>query len=327
MSGILKSFLGTLAVASAVILAPLSADAEPLVNAAWVELYEDHSDLVLLDVRSDDAFRAGHVAGSVQTSYPGKWRRLDGARGIVLPSAREFGRLVDSLGITAQSYVAIIADTNAPGGAAKAAEVYYTFRYFGHRKVSIVDGGIRALKANGNLSFATGRSRANRTAGYVAQRNRLLLATFDQVYTAMGRTQMVDARRTDQFLGLRKASYVERGGSIPGSRNLPFDWLVADDGTFLDGASMAALLNSVGLVEDSRLIVFGNSSREAALVWFAAYELAGFRKTQLYVGAMAEWAAKDFAPMERRIDLSKKDAGTPAIGNLSSLLLAATPSA
>lgn len=324
MFGIFKKALGSVAILAAATLVSTSVTAKPLVNAAWVQYVEGHENLVLLDVRSQKAFRAGHIAGSVRTSYPGKWRSLEEGRGTVMPTATEFARLADSLGITPRSHVAIIAETRAPGGAATAAEVYFTLRYFGHRYVSIVDGGIAALKANSNLTFETGPSVPTPTTGYYTNRKNLLQADLEQVFTAVGHAQMLDARITEQYLGLRKASYVERAGSIPGSRNLPYKWLLSDDGTFLDDTAIASLLTTIGLDKNRRMIVFGNSSREAALVWFAAYELARFRKTQLYVGAMAEWAAKDFTPMVRPTELSSADEKKPAL-RLSGLTRNAAP--
>lgn len=73
------------------------------------------------------------------------------------------------------------------------------------------------------------------------------------------------------------------------------------------------------------LVIFGNTSREGALLWFVAHEIAGHRTARLYVGSLAEWAAKDFAPMIRRIDLSKGDSKVPAVGRLSNLIVRQTP--
>lgn len=307
-------------------LAPIaSASAQPLVSGTWVDQYGDRPGVILLDVRSADTFRAGHVEGSVNAPYPGGWRKLDPRNGTPLPSPIEFERLMGMLGIGRTHHVVIVADTMRPGEAAVAAEVYFTMRYYGHRAVSIVDGGVRGIVASG-VALSQGDSpKRGDVARYKANPNKRIAAGFDRVFTALGNSQLIDARSTAKYLGLRSVNYVARAGSIPGSTNLPFNWLIDRNGRFLDKQSIAALLVTVGIDPDEPVLTFGNTSREGALLWFVAHELAGYRKTRLYVGALAEWAAKDFAPMIRRIDLTKKSVQVPAVGRLSNLIVRGVP--
>ncbi len=56
----------------------------------------------------------------------------------MLPSAHQFEQQVGSLGISSSDHV-VIYDTM---GVASACRVYWTFKVFGHEKVSVVDGGL-----------------------------------------------------------------------------------------------------------------------------------------------------------------------------------------
>ena len=321
MIAILRNMVGTVALVVAFLFGNAVASAEPLVSAAWVQGYLGHANLVMLDVRSEKAFHAGHVEGSIHSAYPGNWRTFDPVAGSKLPRRAKFDLLMADLGIKRLSHVAIIADTQRPGGAAKAAEVYFTLKYFGHSRVSIVNGGIRAIAAR-RLPLKSGASKVKTSLDiYSSRPNKLLLATFENVFKSLATSQLIDARRNDEFVGMRKVRYVARPGSIPGSLNLPFDQIIGADGEFLGEDAMSDLFSAIGAKKNGRTIIFGNSSREAALVWFAAYEVAGYRKTQLYVGGVAEWAANIAAPMVGRIELSKDRGLVPAAGRISNLMV------
>ena len=175
--------------------------AEPLVDGNWAVQNVAAQNVVFIDVQSTRNYQRRHIPGSIHTDYPDDgWRFFAEELGVVLPSRAEFARLVGSLGVANESHVVLVATGGSERDMSIATDVYWTFKYFGHAEVSVLDGGLRAYRsARGKVEKGAG---ANRQANeYSSRRRARYLAEYDDVFgvVSMRAIAAKDADRTRQI--------------------------------------------------------------------------------------------------------------------------------
>ena len=312
----MKNMLKGTFVAGALLVMPLSANAfaaQPLVDTAWLKPNLGKENLVVLDIRSrlgggsQEVFNAGHIPGSVYSDYlKDGWRvkNADGTPG-VLPSKEQLAALFGKLGISNNSHVVIIPAGKRALDMGSATRVYWTFKVAGHDKISILDGGFNAWVSEKGNAIATGPSQVT-SANFTVNFRPELLATKDDVKAAIGtNTSLVDNRPNNQFLGVNKHPASKRWGTIPGSKNVPENWLTKNGGgLFREPAKLKKLYSTAKVSGQGEEINFCNTGHWASLGWFVSHELLGNKKARLYDGSMVEWTADQSAPTEAAVDVN-----------------------
>ena len=121
-----------------------AASAQPLVEADWLSRNLDSKNVVLIDLRnkldqgSYETFLEGHIPTSIHSDYlKDGWRvGRDDVVGL-LPSEAEFQALARKLGVSQDSHVVLIPAGVSSTDFGSSARAYWTFKVFGHDKVSI----------------------------------------------------------------------------------------------------------------------------------------------------------------------------------------------
>src|SRR5262245_4177824 len=128
----------------------------PLVSPAWVKERLADPDLVVLDIRSAidggaaEAYLKGHIPGAVHSDYDkAGWRVTRGGIPLMLPTVPELEKLIGELGIDEDSHVVVVPAGVHASDFGSAARAYWTLKFTGLAKVSILDGGFAAWKAEG----------------------------------------------------------------------------------------------------------------------------------------------------------------------------------
>jgi thiosulfate/3-mercaptopyruvate sulfurtransferase len=118
------------------------------------------------------------------------------------------------------------------------------------------------------------------------------------------RIELVDARTEGEFVGIYTGDKAERPGTIPGSKHLPYDWVLEPGSASLrDREMLRRLFAARGISDTSDQVHFCHSGNRAALTWFAAYAVLGNEQARLYDGSMMEWARRTDLPVAAAIDL------------------------
>jgi thiosulfate/3-mercaptopyruvate sulfurtransferase len=91
----------------------------------------------------------------------------------------------------------------------------------------------------------------------------------------------------------------QRGGHIPGARNVPWASAVAEDGTFKSAAVLRTLCGGKGIVADRPTIAYCRIGERSAHTWFVLAELLGHPNVRNYDGGWTEWGSLIGAPIER----------------------------
>lgn len=118
---------------------------------------------------------------------------------VMLPSEAGFADYVGSLGISNDTHVVVYDGDDL--GSFYAPRVWWMFRVFGHRTVSVLNGGFRNWLKEGHP--VTSEPSRPEPAVFKATLNRSLLKTYEQVLENLEskRFQLVDSRAQGRYLG------------------------------------------------------------------------------------------------------------------------------
>lgn len=215
----------------------------------------------------------------------------------MLPPAAEFAERMSALGLDDADDIVVY---DGSGANLSAARVWWMFRTFGHDRVAVLDGGIRKWRREGR-PVQSGRVRLPRGSFTSRRAPADSVRDLAQVResAAAGCEQIVDLRSAGRFAGTEPEPRVGvRGGHIPGSRNLPYDELVGEDGTLLPPELLRRRIAAAG-IDPTHPIVATCGSGVSACALIHALHLLGHDQVALYDGAWTEWGGRADTPIER----------------------------
>ncbi len=107
-----------------------------------------------------------------------------------------------------------------------------------------------------------------------------------------------------EHMGILGGGGRERPGTIPGSVNLPFDWLTVNGSAhFHTPENLKRIYQATGVPLEGDQISYCHTGHRTSLAWFVSHELLGNKKARMYDGSTAEWAVNRSLPMELKIEL------------------------
>ncbi|MDH5721729.1 MAG: sulfurtransferase [Alphaproteobacteria bacterium] len=214
----------------------------------------------------------------------------------MLPNTTFFEEKISELGIKNDDLLIIYGQHGMIMGPAR---VWWTFRYFGHDKILVLDGGLPAWKAAG-LSLETDKPKNRQPSDYKIKKERKHLASNIETVRSVscGCTYPVlDARPAARFSGASPEPREKmRSGHIPGSLNLPCSSLVKQDGTFKEKNEIIQLVNQCGIDlqnEPPERVILSCGSGITACALALALHYAGYYNTSVYDGSWSEWGHED----------------------------------
>jgi thiosulfate/3-mercaptopyruvate sulfurtransferase len=243
----------------------------------------------LLDVRWEpargprrDEYAAGHIPGAAFVDLDAALASPPGPGGRhPLPTEAQFEAAMRAAGVSNPRPVVVYDAATAMA----AARAWWLLRYFGHQRVSVLDGGLAAWVEAG-LPVEHGDADRPDPSDFDAHAG--AMATVDASGAAgLARAgTLLDARAADRFRG--EVEPLDRvAGHIPGARNRPTALNVDPSGRFLDAGVLRDAFGATGVAGSGPVGAYCGSGITAAHQ-VLALELAGFQAA-LYPGSWSEW--------------------------------------
>jgi thiosulfate/3-mercaptopyruvate sulfurtransferase len=272
---------------------------DELVSTDWLAANLDEPDLALVDcsyfmpAMGRDAraeFEAGHIPGARFLDID-EVADHDHPAPHMLPSAEEFGRAMEDLGVGRGDRIVVY--DNSP--LRTAARGWFMLRHFGAERVAVLDGGLgkwiaegRAVEG-GDAKPRQARFEPSERVGEVVSKQQLINGTGLPVADARPRARF-EGREPDPRPGVAS-------GHIPGARNLPMTELYREDGTLRPAEELTRAFAAAGIDPAAPFIASCGSGVTANSIILASRRLGG-RDARLYDGSWSEWGADPATPKE-----------------------------
>ena len=280
---------------------------EALVETDWLADHLNDPDLRIVESNEDVLlYDQGHIPGAV---------KLDWTTDLNDPVVRDFispeqfAQLCSRLGIGNDTTVIFYGDRNNWW----AAYAYWFFSLMGHDKLKILNGGRKKWTDEGRP--LTRDVPTVTPTNYQARQPRPELRAFrDDVLQHIGyegRRQvgqglpLVDVRSPGEYSGqlLHMPEYpqegAQRGGHIPGAKNIPWARAANEDGTFKSAEELRQLYESQGITPDKDIVVYCRIGERSSHSWFVLHELLGYPQVRNYDGSWTEWGNVVGLPIEK----------------------------
>ena len=277
---------------------------EVLVETDWLAEHLRDPKLRVAEVDYDPSanYELGHVPGSVLFD----WRKQINdplARDVLSPEA--FEALFRSAGIDSDTTVVLYGDFNNWF----AAFAFWVFTYYGAKHLKILNGGRKKWIAEDRplTKDVPSPPPGHFKAGAADPKLRAFL---DDVRRALpqvraGSLALVDVRGPKEFSGEITAppeyptEHAQRGGHIPGAKNIPWAQAVRDDGTFKSREELEALYGGKGVVGTQPVITYCRIGERSSHSWFVLRYLLGYPDVRNYDGSWTEWGNLIRTPIEK----------------------------
>ena len=272
---------------------------EVLVSTDWVDQHKFDHNVVLAEVDVDTAaFDEGHIPGAIGWNW--QTQLCDTLQRDVI-SKENLEKLMGESGINNDTTVILYGDNNNWF----AAWAVWEMKMYGHRDIRIMNGGRKKWLAEGKE--VTKVVSPHKPVTYRASNRDESLRTYlRQAQDAMRSEDfvMVDVRSADEFTGKVLSppglpETCQRGGHIPGARNIPWAQACNEDGTFKTVEQLEALYSSKGITPDKQVIAYCRIGERSSHTWFVLKYLLGFPKVSNYDGSWTEWGNLVGAPVEK----------------------------
>jgi len=270
-----------------------------LVSTDWVASHLTDADLRIVEVDVDTkAYNEGHLPGAVGWAWD--TQLCDTLRRDIIPQEK-LEQLLGRSGIDPNTTVILYGDNNNWF----AAWAFWQLKVYGHKSVQLMNGGRKKWLAEGR-ELSTDLPKVSPKA-YAAKAPDLSIRAFlpDVMKAASERSaQLVDVRSPQEFSGEILAppglpETCQRGGHIPGAKNIPWGKACNDDGTFKSPDELRALYGAQGITGERPVIAYCRIGERSSHTWFVLKHLLGYQAVKNYDGSWTEWGNLVAAPIEK----------------------------
>lgn len=208
-----------------------------------------------------------------------------------IPSLEAFAATASRAGIASTTHV--IAYDSV--GGAYAARLWWLLRYFGHERVSLLDGGWLAWTAAGFPVEAGDVT--PQPAVFIPHPNHSMVVDAHAVETLRHnpRALIIDVRASERYQGIAEP-IDPRAGHIPGAVSAPYTDTIDGDGRLLPADVLRARYAALGADRAETIVCYCGSGVTAAHS-ILALERAGWKNVLLYEGSWSDWSRDPVRPV------------------------------
>jgi thiosulfate/3-mercaptopyruvate sulfurtransferase len=269
-----------------------SRDIAPIVSTDWLEQNLGNSNCIILDIRSAEQYKKGHIPGSISAPLS-LWTVNANNLTLELPSEQALADLLGKLGISADSAASVVVVNRVETDFSRAdpMRVAWTCMIAGVKNVSVLDGGYTKWTRENRPKSAD--ATIPKPVVFAGSLNRSWLASKNYVLGKIGKSTIADNRVPEDYFGI-----TSKPGHIKSAVNLPTPWVFASDGALKSEADLRAMaIGVLGANTSKEVIVYCGVGGFASTWWYLLTQLFGYKNVKLYDGSFEEWAKDPNAPM------------------------------
>ena len=238
-------------------------------------------------LNAEEEYKKKHIPGAVFFDI-NKVADPNNSLPHMIPQKDLFSKMMQNLGLNNEDEI-VIYDNSSFLSSARA---WFLFRYFGHDKVSIMQGGLENWKnSGGNISE---ENVVIKKGNYTAKDEKKdLVVNLDQMIIATQNKEKIilDARSKQRFLGEAKEPRPNLpSGHIPNSKSLPSSVLINKKGYLKSKDDINKILDDINVNPNDKIIATCGSGVSACVISIALYCL-GKKNVPIYDGSWTEWAS------------------------------------
>lgn len=275
---------------------------EVLVDTNWVKEHHLDSNVRIAEVDYDPTanYNQGHVPNSVLFD----WKKdiNDPLKRDIL-SKSQLEDLFSRNGISNGTTLVLYGDFNNWF----AAFAFWVFKYYGVKDVRLMNGG-RKKWIEEDKPLTKDIPTVSRAEFRASTPDESIRVYLEDVRKAVGRNDavvLVDVRSPKEFSGEILAppeyptEHAQRGGHIPGAKNIPWAQAVNDNGTFKSVDELENLYKPKGVIPDKEVIAYCRIGERSSHSWFVLKYLLGYPNVRNYDGSWTEWGNLVRSPIEK----------------------------
>ncbi len=274
---------------------------EVLVSTDWVKENLDNSGIKLVEIDVDTKqYDVGHIPGAIGFNWQSQLQnqvRRD------IASKEEIESLLSENGISNDDTIILYGDNNNWF----AAYGFWLLKYYGHEDVRLMNGGRVKWLNEDDKELSSDVPSLPKTDYKVQEINDKYRAVLTEVLKISQdhSKNLVDVRSPDEFSGKVIAppgmsESAQRGGHIPGAKNVPWAKAVNSDGTFKSAEELRQLYLQDAEVDPKKpVIAYCRIGERSSHTWFVLKYLLGFDDVKNYDGSWTEYGNLIGAPIEK----------------------------
>ena len=276
---------------------------DSIVTTDWVAEHLSDPKVRLIEVDVDTAaYDTGHAPGAVGWNW-----KADLETNVVRDIQDQAGieKLLSDAGVGKDTTIVLYGDNNNWF----AAYALWLLKYYGIEDAKLMNGGRKKWIEEGR-PITTDAAKHTPTSFKASPGNSKIRALRNEVFDLLekmpsGKAALVDVRAPKEYSGELLAPEnlpqegSQRGGHIPGAKNIPWGQAVNEDGTFKSREELEALYGGQGVTPDRDVIAYCRIGERSAHTWFVLTHLLGYKNVRNYDGSWTEWGSLVGAPIEK----------------------------
>jgi len=256
----------------------------------------DDKELVIIDCRFDlakpnwgfDNYKIGHIPGAffanLDNDLAGVITSKTGRH--PLPDQEEFVRKLDHWGINNNSQV-VVYDTT---GGAFAARLWWMLKYYGHKQVAVLDGGLQKWINDGySISLGNEILKRHGVSFIPAIDKTCEVSTVEIEQLRLNSTILIIDARTPQRYRGETEPIDTVAGHIPGAINRFHGDNLSLDRSFKSPGNLRTEFETLLHGRSPENVIIYCGSGVTSCHHLLAMEIAGLSGARLYVGSWSEW--------------------------------------
>jgi len=249
--------------------------------------------LVLLDMRTPEAYSNGHIPGARSFDIFGI-SLIDTRPGPLQAFLWIIEHLIQAKGVNSDSRVVVYDEI----AGMRSARLFWFLEFFGHDDVHMLNGGLNAWQA-ADLQL-THHAAIPKAGNFKMRQRPELLATAEQVQDRLQNPAavIVDTRSDAEYTGEVVRS--KRGGAIPGAVHIEWTNNLDATGFFKSADELTKMYAEKSITPDREVIPHCQGAYRSAHTYLAL-RLIGYPHVRNYLGSWGEWGNREDLPIEHPV--------------------------